>query len=297
MAGPLSSEGESMTEEYFADAYKGITFDEAAGGADIEYSPVSRTQKTAEIYSNVVIKYGIGTVKSSRADERLSEGSVAEHPNLIENFGGREGRWLKGWMEAKDRPLPDVKTGSEAAADFSEWLLAKVSTRQREGRKQEIDAFSHGPVMAAFLLKLEEKLGQEILPKNWQDKNIFESSLNYLNYMNFHADSSRPDTLSLFFGEKKIEIPISSLQELVRENQFMADVLQDVSNETIRESPLIKIELLYMMNIRLGKGFDFHSIILMIVFYGKQVKKENLYNRAEYKKVPPRKGFISGRSI
>lgn len=218
IAGPLSSEGERVTEEYFVDAYKGIEFDDETGGADVEYSPIGRTRKTAEIYTDVVRKYGMGKIKSSREDERLSEGNIAEHLDLIEKYGGRGGKWIKGWMEAKERSLPDVKTGGEAAADFADWLLNKISDRQKQGGTQEVDAFSHGPAMLAFILKLEEKLGEKILPEDLQDKNIFESTLNYLSYMNFSADSSRPETVSFSFQGKKFEIRLSVLEELAQKN-------------------------------------------------------------------------------
>lgn len=223
IAGRLSSEGEELTEKYFTDAYKGIVFDDRTDGADVEYSPIGRAQKTAEIYSDIVRHYGIGNIRSSRTDERLSEGNIAEHPDLIEQYGGRGSMWLKGWMGAEKRPLPDVKTGKEAAADFADWLLSKIFNRAKEGGVQEVDAFSHGPVMVAFILKLEEKLGEKILPENIQDKNIFENIFNYLSSMNFYTDSSRPNVIAFSFAGKKFDLPISLLQELVYENQLKND--------------------------------------------------------------------------
>src|SRR5438552_778210 len=95
IAGPLSGEGEKATEDYFADAYENVAFDDKAGGVDIEHSPIGRTKKTAEIYANIVRRDGVGKIKSTRADERLSEGNIAEHLDLIDQYGGRGGKWHK----------------------------------------------------------------------------------------------------------------------------------------------------------------------------------------------------------
>lgn len=209
IAGPLSGEGKKSTEEYFTFISK-----EELDGVDVEYSPVGRTQETAQIFSDVVgRKQGADKIKSSRSDERLSEGGIAEHPDLIDEYGGRGGKWIKGWMKADERALPDVKTGKESAIDFTDWLLSKINTRKQEGGVQEIQAFSHGPVMAAFIIKLEEKLGKKILPA---DLGIFIGS--YLSLMNFYVDSSSPDIVIFSFGSKKFEVPISTLQELVYKN-------------------------------------------------------------------------------
>ncbi|MEO6077851.1 MAG: hypothetical protein ABIP54_03625 [Candidatus Andersenbacteria bacterium] len=219
MTGTLSVEGRQATEDYFSEAYKGIEFDGPEDGVDIEYSPIHRTRETADIYSSIIQKNGIGKIRSTHEDERLSEGSVAEHPELIESYGGKKGKWLTGWMETENRPLPDVKTGQQAATGFCEWLLEKVSIRKHEGGKQEVDAFSHGPVIVAFLIQLEKKMNTKILPEHWQDTNIFEGSANYLRYINFHANSSAPDRVSLFFNDKKIEIPLELLGNMARESQ------------------------------------------------------------------------------
>lgn len=245
IAGPLSDEGKQMTKECFD-----FVAEQGIGEVDVEHSPVGRAQETAEIFSDAVTKkHGAEKIKSTQFDERLSEGDVAEHPDLIDEYGGRGGKWIKGWMEAEKRSLPEVKTGKETAADFTDWVLSKISDRQQQGGTQEVQAFSHGPVMVAFIAKLEEKLGEKILPK---DLGIFIGS--YLSLMDFHADSSRPDIVSFSFGSKKFEVPVSILQELVRENQFMANVLKDVSDDT--EINWLSNENLSLKNKRTFQGFE-----------------------------------------
>lgn len=215
LAGPLSKEGIEGTEEYFAEAYKRISLDRHdLDGIDVEHSPIGRTKQTAEIYSDVVRKYNNAKIRSTTEDERLSEGTVAEHPELIEQYGGKGGKWIKGWLDAKERPLKSVKTGNEAVKDFASWLLEKINIRKTSGGTQEIDAFSHGPLMLGFLLKLEAKLNQQILPEDWQDKKVFDNIMNYLSYINFYINSKRPDILTCHFKGNNYEVPITAIEEL-----------------------------------------------------------------------------------
>jgi broad specificity phosphatase PhoE/quercetin dioxygenase-like cupin family protein len=245
IAGPLSNEGKQMTKEYFD-----FVAEQGIGEVDVEHSPVGRTRETAEIFSDAVTrKHGAEKIKSIQFDERLSEGDVAEHPDLIDEYGGRGGKWIKGWMEAEKRSLPEVKTGKETAADFADWILSKISAREKQGGEQEVQAFSHGPVMVAFISKLEEKLGEKVLPENLS---IFIGS--YLSLMDFYADSSRSDIVNFSFGSKKFEIPVSMLQELVHENQFMADALKDVSDDSVKN--WLSNENLSSKNKRVFQGFE-----------------------------------------
>ncbi len=245
IAGPLSTEGKQVTKEYFD-----FVAAQGVGEIDIEHSPINRTQETAEIFSDAVIgQHGPEKIKSVKFDERLSEGGIAEHPDLIEAYGGRGAKWIAGWMQASKRPSPEVKTGKETAADFTDWILSKISDRQLKGGEQEVQTFSHAPVMVAFILKLEEKIGDKILP---EDLSLFIGS--YLSVMDFNADSSQPDIMKFSFGDRTFEIPVSVLREIVVENRFMADVLKDVSDGTIEE--WVSAENLALRHKRSFEGFE-----------------------------------------
>lgn len=214
IAGPLSAEGKEITEDYFTDAYRGFNFEnKEVEGIDVIHSPIGRTKETAEIYTNTVTKNNNAKIKSVTEEERLSEGTVAEHMDLIEGYGGR-GKWMKNWLEAKERPLPDVKTGSEAVQGFAEWLLEKITLRQAEGGNQEIDAFSHGPLMLVFLMTLEEKLNVQILPENWEDKKVFDNIIHSLSYLNFFGDSSNPEIITMHYKSQNYQIPLTEIEAL-----------------------------------------------------------------------------------
>jgi hypothetical protein len=214
LAGSLSEEGIEQTEEYFRDAYEGIELDELdLDGVDIEYSPIYRTKQTSEIYADVMRKYR-AKVRSSHEDERLSEGSIAEHPEIIAAYGQTQTEWIKGWLRDNDRRDKNVKTGKEAVKGFASWLLEKIQHRKQDGGSQEIDAFSHGPLMIGFLIVLQEKLNQSILPQNWEDKKIFDGIMGYLNYFNFFIDSKRPDVVMFQFKGVNYEVPLNIIEEL-----------------------------------------------------------------------------------
>ncbi len=261
--GPLSEEGKQVTRDYFENAYEGVSMDSSSGGIDIVHSPINRTQQTASIYSQVVEQTNSGVIKSEAADDRLSEGGIAENKEvlgkLLQEYGAG-GKWIIGWLKMEYRPSPEIKSGQEAVADFSKWILDKVSDSSRKGGSQEIDAFSHGPVMAAFLLKLQEKLGLSILPENWQEKKIFENVLNYLSSMNLWTDSDMAGTIQLNFAGNKIEVPIKALNELVEENKpYMGEMLRDVADENVDK--WISEENLRNKNKRMFQGFEIFDAI------------------------------------
>ena len=171
VAGPLTGEGRERSQEVFDDAYAGIASD-TDEGVDVVYSDLhlvdpnaKRAKETADVAMASMRQRG-EKVRSVTTDERLSEGQMSKHEAFIESLGGRSGKYLKGWMELEQSPIKGVKTGKETAAGVAEWMLEKIIDLQQRGRTQEIEAFSHGPVLAAFLLRLEELTGQSILPDN-----------------------------------------------------------------------------------------------------------------------------------
>lgn len=213
--GPLSEEGKEVTEEFFNNAYDGITMD--TNGTKVEHSPIHRAKETALLYSQSIERTGSGKTDSITEDERLSEGGVAENKEVLQQLlekYGRGGRWVKGWLDMKERPSPEVKTGAEAVADFSSWLLEKVDKSKKRGGEQEIDAFSHGPVILAFLIRLQEKSGQQILPEGWEDQDVFSKSLNYLSSLQIWTDSNNPEIVTIGFSGKNFIIPIEVIEKL-----------------------------------------------------------------------------------
>ncbi|NQV87973.1 MAG: hypothetical protein HQ402_00260 [Parcubacteria group bacterium] len=218
--GPLSEEGKKLTGDYFDEAYENITMDSSSGGIDIESSPIHRAEQTGQIYSTAIKRAGLGEIKSNKTDERLSEGGIAENKDVFDKLKEKYPKgseWLRGWLEMESRPTPEIKTGKEAVADFSSWILDKILSNKEKGGYQEVDAFSHGPVMAVFIIKLEEKLKIKLLPDNWQDTKIWNNVLNYFSGIHLWADSNTPDIVNLSFADSKIEIPISTLEELATE--------------------------------------------------------------------------------
>ena len=213
-AGALTNEGKERTREYFDDAYENVAHDSAVDGVDVLASSIGRSQQTASLELESLRQRGVD-VKSFTVDERLSEGGLAKYEEAVKALGGRKGKWIAGWMALDERPMPDVKTGKEAAQDFAALLLEKVLARKQEGGSQEIEAFSHGTVMAAFLLTLQEKLGERIMPDNWMELSPMRSHLDYLTSFNVHMDQASDDKISIFFHGKSVQLPLETLREMV----------------------------------------------------------------------------------
>lgn len=210
IAGDLSEFGKEQAAQYFQEAYKGVALDLDEGqGVDVESSPIGRTTQTALLSS----ENSGGKIRSFKFDERLSEGPVAHHLDLINSWGGTGGRWIGPWMALRERPHPDVKTGQEAVRGFLKWLLEKIEKRQKEGGTQEIDAFSHFPIMMAFLMKVEEITGQKLLSDGWQSVDNATQLVNFLESINVRVDSTNKNEVQMSYRGQLVRIPLKALEK------------------------------------------------------------------------------------
>jgi broad specificity phosphatase PhoE len=214
--GPLKESGKEEVETSFDDAYEGVALDdEATGGVDIVYSPIDRTRQTGAIAAAGIRRRG-GVVKSIGPDDRLNEGEISRYEDqLKEKLGGGKGRWLNGWMQLENRPMPDVKTGKESAADVADWLLELIQNKKKAGGAQEVEAFSHYPVMAGFLMRLEEVSGKKILPDNWMEPSPAWSHLDFLSSFAVHTDARMNNRFMIAFSGNRVELPVSVLEDMV----------------------------------------------------------------------------------
>lgn len=243
VGGPLTVEGRERTEEVFDDAYAGVP-SEASEGVDVVYSNLheidpsaSRAKQTADT-AMVSMRSRGEKVRSVSADDRLSEGQMAKHEEFIHSLGGRSGKYLKGWMELETSPIEGVKTGKETAAGVAGWVLEKIAGLQESGRTQEIEAFTHGPVLAAFLLRLEELTGQSILPDNWMQQEIknevgevvqpkmspMRTHLEFLSSFNLSTDARNPDVFMVNFKSKSISAPLELLRQMAGEEEAQKEL-------------------------------------------------------------------------
>ena len=212
-SGPLSPEGKQLTKQYFDDAYSGVPASIMQEGVSLEYSPIQRAEETVNIYQIFLAKNGV-KVKDRKPDERLSEGTITSREHVIEQLGGYGGLWVEKWLQTDKGEIQGLKTGKEAVAGFCSWLLEKVSQTRTSQTDAEVDAFSHGALILAFMLKLQEKLGQNIVPEDWKERKILDNTLGYLSYINFSFNPDSPEVLVFRFAGQNIEIPIKILKDL-----------------------------------------------------------------------------------
>jgi len=201
----LSPEGKDDTRTYFQEAYDGVILDEQAD-LRIEHSSIKRTAQTAGIF-----KTAINNKSELIVDERLSEGSIAKDLKVIEKLGG-PGKWIEPWTKLDKSPAPGVKSGKEAVRQFCDWLIDKINNAKNVGGKKEVDAFSHMPVMIAFLAKVQQETGVQLLEESWGDKVQVNNMIRYLDQIQIHADSRTPDIATLRFNDKMVEISIQDIR-------------------------------------------------------------------------------------
>lgn len=204
-AGPLTLAGREVTSIHFGEAYEGVP----TQTTEIVHSGKDRARETAELYASAVDTGGVPIT----ADERVSEGDIAEEPDFRQRLGGGRGHWLRGWLDLAERDLPNVKTGQEALADLSEWILEKIDNAKAKGGDREIDAFSHGPVLAALLFAVQGRVGEEFLPADWEDRDIFWNLLPYLSTLTLHSSAERSEIITLQFKGKCTKVPRSLFEE------------------------------------------------------------------------------------
>lgn len=215
--GPLKESGKEEVREYFSDAYEGVVQDdEETGGVDIVHSPILRAAQTANIEAEVIRSRG-GKVKSVSVENRLNEGELSRYEEKMKQLGGGKGKWLNGWMALTERPEPDVKTGKETAAGVAEWLLELADARKKSGGAQEVEAISHFPVLAAFLMRLHETSGLPILPDDWMQTSPAWTHLDLLRYFTFSVDKQSGDTFRIFFHGKSHQVPMDVLREMAKD--------------------------------------------------------------------------------
>lgn len=220
LEGPLTEQGKNSIKNFYHTIYKDSINDKEISRKLIS-SPIRRAKQTAEIFNDVISDRFNIEKQDLEEDERLSEQNLVEYIHLLP--AEKQADWFRYWYEGGERTLSHVFTGNEAVRNFSQWLLDQVEHQIRSGKRMEINAFSHGPVMAAFILRMEEKMGVEILTLTTDRLNYEKlfaeggSEFMYLSNLRFYYFHADPDNISLYFRGKKINIPLSLLKHVARE--------------------------------------------------------------------------------
>ncbi len=207
----LSEEGKIETRDYYMDVYRGVPIDEGVE-REVVSSSKDRAIETADIYQKTLtMMHGTKQVLP-KIDDRLGESNAA---NFAEQQPEKEREnWFKNWLESAE--------GKNAVRGFVEWLLENIHNQQKNGGKKDIDAFSHAPLMAGFIIELEKRLGINILTTKgsgdtYSRKNLagYDSKMGYLTNINILTSSENPDSINLIYAGKTYKIPIEILRGIM----------------------------------------------------------------------------------
>lgn len=217
--GPLSEEGKQETDEYFSDAYENVSID-TSRKQRVLASPKERADQTARIYQRVLERNnGVDPVEIE-TEEFLNEGDVMIFINSLSEE--EQKNWFKYWKDGSKKLPPNAPSFKNVVRDFSLWLLKEINAIKTAGGNLDIDTFSHGPLMAAVLLSLEDELGEEIITSpNAGDNRIdrikildlYNGQLRALQNINFYINSKDPDTIRLSVLGKIISVPIEIFEK------------------------------------------------------------------------------------
>jgi broad specificity phosphatase PhoE len=215
--GPLSEEGKSLVHNHYSGILNNTKLTSGICRKVVS-SPIHRAKQTAQIYKSIIEKHFKIESDEISEDERLSEKNLLEFIDLLPPY--KKDDWFRYWYTIQEKPGKDVPTGNDAVRGFADWILEQLDKQRESGGVAEIDAFSHGPVMAAFMLKLEEILGVTILSPNNSGGDrlridklfaISNGDFKYLSNINIQNDSKHPGKIKLNFKEVRMELPLAAI--------------------------------------------------------------------------------------
>ena len=211
--GALTEEGKNKAKGYFSGH---VFLGRKLLSRRIVSSPVIRALETAEIFAECV-----GIIKSEiQVDNRLSEGNVLLFKNLLPPDDQPE--WFKLWYLAQKSPKENILIANQVLNYFSDWLLEKIKEYDLAS-PVVIDSFTHGPVMAAIILKIEELTDLVILdkPNSTEDRYSFDrlfvgssSAFGYMASLSFYYNHNFPNVINLTVKDREFELPLSVIKKL-----------------------------------------------------------------------------------
>jgi broad specificity phosphatase PhoE len=213
LGGSLSSEGKESVLRYYQQAWHNLPAKSDTPRKLIS-SPINRAVQTANIFKLVLQQKSGNSLANLEVemDERLSEKDLI---GFIGRLEPHQTEWFEAWY------ISDF--GKQAVAEFSAWVLEQIENQKLSGGSLEIDAFSHGPVMAAFALHMEDALGQKLLEEAGPNQSRFDitklfsgdkSPFGYLGIINLATSSKNPDFINISVDDKVLSAPVDILRNI-----------------------------------------------------------------------------------
>lgn len=208
----LSATGKQDVADYFLEAYKNVSIDNK-NRKQVVSSRIKRVIQTAQTAEHSLQSYNEAKPIEIELDERISEQGIDALVRALPEE--RRNYWFQYWYQSELMPT--------AVSNFTDWILEKIEAAKNQGGTIEIDAYSHGPLMAAFLLKLEDNLGVQITGQDKNDPSRFGSDklfgtggeFDILSNFNIQMDSKNPEFIRIIFHGRSTDVPIRALKEMI----------------------------------------------------------------------------------
>ena len=176
-------------------------------------SKVNRVVQSANVAEQNMQAYSGAEKLAIEQDDRISEIDVNK---FVDNLSEEDKKdWFKLWFKSDE--------GKKAVANFCDWILDQIDQSKNKGGKIEVDAYSHGPLMAAFMFELEDFLGKRIITEeNISDEQrlnrnrIFgaDGVFDFVTNVNIHAKSSEPNSIKILFKGKEARVDLNAVRQL-----------------------------------------------------------------------------------
>lgn len=209
LGGPLTSEGKKRVESHYTALYRNKN-KHALAQRKLVSSPVHRAIETANIYKEISELFLNLPPIVLEKDTRLSEQGLVDFVEHLPE--DKKFDWFRHWF--------DSAIGKQAIKEFSCWIIEQLQNHKNDSRNVQIDAFSHGPVMAGFVLHLEEltNINMLRLSRSTDDKLSLEelfnnatAPFNYLSTIQIRYNSSNPKFFDIQILEKVFSIDLQLL--------------------------------------------------------------------------------------
>lgn len=212
LGGNLTAEGKQSVLDYYKSLYDGNAIKKFPKRKLVS-SPIHRAIETAYIYKGVIEEFDTSAAVPLEKDERLSEKDLVDF--ILQLPDEKQSDWFRYWYYSA--------SGARAIHEFSHWISEQIYRQKENGGILRIDAFSHGPIMAGFILRIEDILGKELLsPVQSNEKRLDFARLfsarscafDYLGSISISVSSQSPEFIEITTQKNTNLIPLSVLNDI-----------------------------------------------------------------------------------
>lgn len=228
MNGPLSMDGAVKAHQLFSQALELFPLvarnpNKHGGdlrlGVDFSWTPMMRGEQTADVAIDQYRSTSLASVRVCGSDRRLSEGEIADHPELIKGPEKAE-RWVKDFLETEGKGWPQgVKTGKEAASGLANLVMERIRFCQETSSYYNWIDIANGLTVIAYLYWLGKLWEKEIIKIELSDTASLNRTIPYLGHVRLRNHYQRKQILWIDYRGHRYDTPVG-LTQVMADGRF-----------------------------------------------------------------------------